>query len=82
MKEELLGLSYKQLQQRAEARGLPISGKKSELVVRLMRHEAMVEELEFAFQRIVGEMTDRSKIAAATKRSHASFISRALYENV
>ena len=82
MKKELLELKYEQLRQRAKARGLLTSGKKSELVLRLMRHEAMLDTLELSCQRIVREITDRSKIAAAAKRSHASFISRALYENV
>ena len=82
MKKELLELSHEQLRQRAKARGLLTSGKKSELVLRLMRHEAMLERLELSCQRIVREITDRSKIAAATERSHGTFISRALYENV
>ena len=81
-KKQLLELSLEQLRQRAGARGLVRSGNKSDLAVRLIKHEDMLNKVEVSFHGIEGELTDRSKIAAAAKRSHASFISRALYENV
>ena len=81
-KKQLLELSLEQLRQRAGARGLVRSGNKSALAVRLIAHEDMLNKVEVSFHGIEGELTDRSKIAAAAKRSHASFISRALYENV